>query len=475
MEVEMPDVTESSCRLCLVPITNAAVDLYAEQLIEMVESVFRITFVRAKWFPQMICKDCQALVLQIHDYMQKVRANQDYLQSVNSNLPKTRSAEVKTESDSEQKYEPTIEQPKSPETKPIEDKEENDQLQPSEEDAGNDDYKEHSIEEVIPKRRRKIKKTKSTDETRAKEEELIKRYYTFRCDVCSKETTNFKALLDHFRESHKTSGYIKCCNKKLYRRCRLLDHISKHQDPDTFRCEICNKTYACRTSLELHNMHLHLSENEKPHKCSVCSKSFAKDYQLKCHMVRHVAVECPKCGRILSNRLSLRDHLINVHSEVGQKQSVCDICGKGFRSKVSFQRHVLMHQGAAPDNRVQCHLCPRWLTNKMGLQKHIRTQHMEIGNQFVCGDCGKISPNSSALQQHRRVVHAEEKFSCEVCGKRFKRAITLKEHRAIHTGEKLYSCRFCPMTFISNANMYSHQKKMHPDEWEKARVSKLKK
>lgn len=43
MEVEMLDVTESSCRLCLVPITNAAVDLYAEQLIEMVESVFRIT------------------------------------------------------------------------------------------------------------------------------------------------------------------------------------------------------------------------------------------------------------------------------------------------------------------------------------------------------------------------------------------------------------------------------------------------
>lgn len=32
---------------------------------------------------------------------------------------------------------------------------------------------------------------------------------------------------------------------------------------------------------------------------------------------------------------------------------------------------------------------------------------------------------------------------------------------SLHTGESLYKCNFCDKTFKSNANMYSHRKKMH--------------
>nr|XP_019933198.2 transcription factor grauzone-like [Aedes albopictus] len=483
MEIEVLNLS-TSCRLCLAPTTRRdAKDMYAEaQLIEMVESIFSISFQQTEWCPRKICKDCQALVTKIYDYVQKVRTNQDYLQSINlkqESQSTEKTALDEAVSDNEIKDEPIIE-----DVKPLEitlEEDDDQQLESSTEDVGVEQLENNVSdvdEEVLPKKRRKrkVKKIKSVPENREQEEELIKRYFTFRCDICTKESPNFKALSDHFREAHNTSGYVKCCNKKLYRRCRLLDHISKHENPDSFRCDICNKTYACRTSLELHNMHIHLSENEKPHKCSICAKSFAKDYQLKCHMVRHVSVECQECGKTMSNRLSLRDHMINLHGGVGQPRlCVCDTCGKEFRSKPAFEKHVLLHQGIVQDNSIQCHLCPRWLTNKMGLQRHIRTQHSETGDTFVCGDCGKIAPNSSALKQHRRVVHAEMKYECEICGKRFKRAISLKEHRAIHTGEALYSCRFCPMTFISNANMYSHQKKMHPDEWQKSQAEKLKK
>lgn len=36
---------------------------------------------------------------------------------------------------------------------------------------------------------------------------------------------------------------------------------------------------------------------------------------------------------------------------------------------------------------------------------------------------------------------------------------------AVHTGQPLYSCCFCPQTFKSHANMHTHKKRLHPNEW----------
>lgn len=51
--------------------------------------------------------------------------------------------------------------------------------------------------------------------------------------------------------------------------------------------------------------------------------------------------------------------------------------------------------------------------------------------------------------------------------------IFTQEHIAVHTGQDLYSCSYCPMTFKSNANMSSHRKKVHPNEWEANRLKRL--
>lgn len=70
-------------------------------------------------------------------------------------------------------------------------------------------------------------------------------------------------------------------------------------------------------------------------------------------------------------------------------------------------------------------------------------------------------------------VHVAQNFQCHLCAKAFKAAAALKDHIATHTGEKLYKCSFCPEAFIWRPNMYSHQKKAHPDEW-KSKKSTLK-
>lgn len=45
---------------------------------------------------------------------------------------------------------------------------------------------------------------------------------------------------------------------------------------------------------------------------------------------------------------------------------------------------------------------------------------------------------------------------------------------AHHTGQELYNCPYCTKTFKSNANMHSHRKKAHPNEWEANRDNRFK-
>jgi hypothetical protein len=87
--------------------------------------------------------------------------------------------------------------------------------------------------------------------------------------------------------------------------------------------------------------------------CCVCSLSFDDDLELKRHFdfyhFNYARFKCEKCGRILSSKQNLRDHL-NIHT--GLKPYLCSFAGclKRFRqgSQLSVHKHiheaVLEHQ-----------------------------------------------------------------------------------------------------------------------------------
>ncbi|KXJ76193.1 hypothetical protein RP20_CCG010221 [Aedes albopictus] len=160
MEIEVLNLS-TSCRLCLAPTTRRdAKDMYAEaQLIEMVESIFSISFQQMEWCPRKICKDCQALVAKIYDYVQKVRTNQDYLQSINlkqESQSTEKTALDEAVSDNEIKDEPIIE-----DVKPLEitlEEDDDQQLESSTEDVGVEQLEDNVSdvdEEVLPKKKEK--------------------------------------------------------------------------------------------------------------------------------------------------------------------------------------------------------------------------------------------------------------------------------------------------------------------------------
>lgn len=67
------------------------------------------------------------------------------------------------------------------------------------------------------------------------ENQTIREYFRMNCDVCNEHFENFLDIKTHFRQKHKSTGYLTCCGKRFFRRGGLLDHISRHVNPNKFK------------------------------------------------------------------------------------------------------------------------------------------------------------------------------------------------------------------------------------------------
>uniref|UniRef100_A0A182MNF0 DNA repair protein REV1 n=1 Tax=Anopheles culicifacies TaxID=139723 RepID=A0A182MNF0_9DIPT len=297
-------------------------------------------------------------------------------------------------------------------------------------------------------------------------EQLVLQHHKLTCDLCTESLKDFADLHKHYKLVHKVTGYLRCCNRAIYKKCWMIEHLQLHLNPDAFRCEQCAKSYSSSKVLKEHLKEVHAPETERSFPCTSCGKAFVSRAHLNAHvMVAHGTVPCPQCKKVLSSQGSLRKHLVAVHGE-GEKH-VCEVCARVFRSKQCFDAHLKEHEGRRLEGKVQCELCMVWLTNKYCLTKHMRRKHAPPAEEeIVCGQCGKNAPNQEALKHHVRRVHGESRFECEWCHKKFKRLHHMKEHVAIHhTGEELYGCQHCSDRFNTKNKLYAHRKTVHPEEY----------
>lgn len=73
--------------------------------------------------------------------------------------------------------------------------------------------------------------------TKNKSDQQIREFVLLCCDLCNnkEQFDTFKELLEHFKNIHQVPGYVICCNKKITRKDRLLNHITNHINPDAFK------------------------------------------------------------------------------------------------------------------------------------------------------------------------------------------------------------------------------------------------
>ncbi|XP_053674581.1 transcription factor grauzone-like [Anopheles nili] len=506
---------KEKCRLCLEYCNSTDATLVSDdELRAKLESVFKFPVHAEDSLPEQVCRGCITTVSEFHEFSVRVQSNQELLWMLTKEKKMQPFEVVKIEAPEDENYyygaeidepidksandsvatgsEPTMQTVYALDIECVESNGFVEEDEEEEDDEDDDDF----VPKVDPKdgtlkpptkRRRKVTKAgrPSRNSERApktdkpgldkldmeemakhiEDDKRIQEFYKFDCEVCGIPLESLAYLQVHYRREHSMKGYIRCCEKLLYRRFQLLDHMAAHEG--TIKCQVCQKNYKSSRYLALHMMKSHSREEDRPFKCDKCHQSFHKEHLLKAHQANHLSEKCPICEKVVSSKYALKTHVAHMHGNDGNQ--ICDVCGKEFRTKQAMERHINEHMGVEVVQKVQCHVCQRWFHGKYNLRKHIRFMHIEGGKVFACDLCSHESPNSRALLDHKKRVHVVERFECELCGKRFKRKLYLREHIASHTGKPLYECGICDAKFNSNANCYNHRKSKHPEEWQARR------
>ena len=166
-------------------------------------------------------------------------------------------------------------------------------------------------------------------------------------------------------------------------------HInSAHEFIRDHKCDICEKSFSQRVSLQRHLQSVH--KEDRKSECHICSKTFEKFQDLKMHMKSvHVVVK----EEILANQKAY----VESTKPTNQNSPFAD----GFKNDTIFEKN---RENDTPKNSILPLTAPLFL------------------NDFQCNSCEPGKPFSSKrnLQNHIKSVHQGLRdFPCVYCSKSF--------------------------------------------------------
>ena len=159
----------------------------------------------------------------------------------------------------------------------------------------------------------------------------------------------------------------------------------KLDPPPGTTCDICLKTFACRSALEIH---YRSHTKHRPFKCDLCDKAFTTRGNMKQHILTHKSDDLQWSGgekQIIQPPLpsppnstsELSQNIDEMKKSGGRHQ--CSVCLKYFSSASAVQIHFRTHTGDRP---FKCNVCGKAFTTKGNLKVHMGT-HMWNGSTHI--------------------------------------------------------------------------------------------
>lgn len=271
------------------------------------------------------------------------------------------------------------------------------------------------------------------------------------CPKCPLTFTDRRKLLKHGMKHVRTKNYTcSLCTRSYKTKYILTKHMKEHNEQTVkYRCDICGKEYFIKYEYEIHihryppsavlncpkcpnryhkqrDYNLHLIKDHDPiYKCFACKQYFDNAKELKEHAVIHKnrpgTEQCEFCGIRIADGRGMENHLRTSH--LGVNAVWCHICGKRLSAKTSLKEHVLIHTGERP---LTCEWCNKTFAKSAILLQHKKTH---TGEKFKCTECNKSYTQRNNLKIHMRKHTGERPYHCELCADKFTSKTTLNLHR----------------------------------------------
>ncbi|XP_072947100.1 uncharacterized protein [Epargyreus clarus] len=285
----------------------------------------------------------------------------------------------------------------------------------------------------------------------------------FACDLCPHTSKTKKYLAKHVKVVHKPASKFKCeyCDKMFHYKSILDKHVVVHTNSKPNKCKVCGKGFNSGYSLSVHVL---IHQNLKPHKCKYCDYACRDTSTLRKHHERHMGIvrryDCSICDKRFAKKMTLQNHVAEVHMNIDIKQLPCDICGKKFKTIGKVNHHIkTVHKRG---NATNCEICGMKIANKYNMSAHLLS-HVDV-KPYKCAfkGCTKRFKDRSALKKHTIIHYPDKQFPCKVCGKKFTRKHRLVKHEKQHVVKvKNVECDYCGVCFYNKNYLTVHIRKKH--------------